>query len=101
VLRELLDGVAAVAQDAIVAVDVGDRAFARGGVHEAGVNGDEAGVAHERGDRDAVVSYRRALDREFTGVAIHHESSIDNSAHVSSLRGGRSFPSVYLELVRR
>ena len=43
-LRQLLDRVAAVLQDALVAVDVGDRAAARGGVDEAGVVDGEAGL---------------------------------------------------------
>jgi len=42
-LGELLDGVPAVLQDALVAVDVGDRAAAGGGVDEAGVVDRQAG----------------------------------------------------------
>ena len=43
-LGQLLDRVAAVLQDALVAVDEGDRAAAGGGVDEAGVVDREAGV---------------------------------------------------------
>ena len=53
---QLLDRVAAVAQDALVAVDVRDLGLARGGVHEAGVHGDQAGVAQQGRDDDAVVA---------------------------------------------
>jgi len=42
--RQLLDGVATVAQDALVAIDEGDRASARGGVHEGGIVGHEPEV---------------------------------------------------------
>ena len=44
-LGQLLDGVAAVLEDALLAVDEGDRALARGGVDEAGVVGREARAA--------------------------------------------------------
>jgi hypothetical protein len=44
VLRELLDRVAAVAQDPLLAVDVGDPAGAAGGVQERGVVGHEPEV---------------------------------------------------------
>ena len=37
-LRQLIDGVTAIAQDALIAVDVGDRRFARRGIHEARVH---------------------------------------------------------------
>jgi hypothetical protein len=40
----LLDGVAAVLQDPLLAVDERDRALAGGGVHEAGVVDGEAGL---------------------------------------------------------
>ena len=48
VLRQLLDGVAAVAQNPLVAVDVGDGAAARGGVQECRVVGHQAGVLRRR-----------------------------------------------------
>jgi len=44
VLRELLDWDAAVAQDALFAVEERDRALRRRGVHESRVEGDEAGL---------------------------------------------------------
>jgi len=39
-LGELLDGVAAVQQDALIAVDIGDLLLARGGRHEARIKGE-------------------------------------------------------------
>ena len=57
-LDELLDGDAAVAEDAGVAVDEGDRRLARAGVHEAVVEGDEAGLRAQLRDVD-----RRARPR--------------------------------------
>ena len=92
-LGELLDGIAAVTQDPGVAVDVRDRAFARRGVHEAGIDRDQAGVAHERGDRDAVVAHGRALDAQFAGRAVHREPSVHDLCHSSSCqhRGSPGF----------
>src|SRR5660397_207418 len=55
VLGELVDGVAAVAQDARVAVDVGDGGLARRGVHESRVECHEPGVLEEGGDDEAVI----------------------------------------------
>jgi hypothetical protein len=47
-LGELLDRVAAIFEDALVAVDEGDRAAARRGVHESRVVGDETEVLLRR-----------------------------------------------------
>ena len=54
-LGQLLDRVAPVAQDALVAVDVGDRARAGGGVDEPDVQGDVARLLEELGDVVPVV----------------------------------------------
>ncbi len=56
VLRELLDGVSPVAQDPLVAVDVGDRARAARRVDEATVEGDVAGLLEQGRDVVAVVA---------------------------------------------
>ncbi len=61
-LGQLLDRVAAVAQDARVAVDVGDGALGRGGVDEAIVEGGVAGLGQQRTQRDAVGSLGGADD---------------------------------------
>src|SRR3546814_10144606 len=55
---QLVDRIAAVEQDALVAVDIGDRGFAacRGG--EAGVVGEGAGLAVERADVDDLRAHR-------------------------------------------
>ncbi len=53
-LGQLLDGVAAIQQHALVAVDVGDLAFAGRGRGEAGVEGEDVGVAVELADVDHV-----------------------------------------------
>ena len=55
-LGQLVDRVAAVAQDALVAVDVGDGALARRRVDEADVVGDEPGLLQQRADTEAVVA---------------------------------------------
>jgi hypothetical protein len=49
VLGQLLNGVAAVAQDTCVAVDVGDRRAAGGGVDEARVESDATGLLQQLG----------------------------------------------------
>src|SRR4029077_19021264 len=53
-LGQLLDRVAAVAEDARIAVDVGDCALGRGGVDEAIVIGRVAGLRQKRTQRDSV-----------------------------------------------
>ena len=53
-LCQLLDRVAAVAQDAGVAVDVGDGALGRGSVDEAFVEGGVAALGQQRTQRDSV-----------------------------------------------
>ena len=58
-LRQLLDRVAAVAQDACVAVDVADRALRRRRVDEATVERGVAGLGQQRTQRDAVGSLGR------------------------------------------
>ena len=64
VLGEVLDGVAAVAQDALVAVDERDGRLGVRRVHEARVVGDVAGLLQERGDVDAVVALCGVLDAQ-------------------------------------
>ena len=52
VLGELLDRIAAIEEDALVAVDEGDLGFAGRGRGEARIVGEAAGLAVERGDID-------------------------------------------------
>ena len=76
---QLLDGVAAVEQHALVAVDVGDARGAVGGRGEARIVGEAAGVAVEPADvdhvrADAARSHRQmrllvAADRQRCGLA--------------------------------
>ena len=54
VLGELLDRVAAIEQDAFVAVDIGDLGLAAPGRGEARVVGEDAGLAVKLGDVDDV-----------------------------------------------
>ena len=61
-LRELLDRVAAIAQDAGVAVDVGDGALGGGGVDESAVEGGVAGLGQQRTQRDTVGALSRVDD---------------------------------------
>ena len=65
VLGQLLDRVAAVAQDAGIAVDVGDGRGGGRGVHETGVKGDGAGLLQQLGNVVAFVSFYNLDAREF------------------------------------
>ncbi len=69
-LGELLDRVAAVAQDALLAVDEGDRARAGAGVAVAGVEGDGTRSAAQRGDVDADLVLGADEDRELVLLAL-------------------------------
>ncbi|GAA3062234.1 hypothetical protein GCM10020000_51890 [Streptomyces olivoverticillatus] len=55
-LGQLLDRVAAVAQDALLAIEVGDRGFVGSGVAIAGVQGHQTGLGAELADIDALVA---------------------------------------------
>ena len=63
-LGELLDRVAAVFQDAGIAVDVGDLGLAAAGRREAGVIGEHPGLGVELADVDDVGAHRAAQDRK-------------------------------------
>ena len=64
-LRELLDRVAAVLEDALVAVDEGDGRAARGGVDEAGVVGRQPGLVVGETDLSQVLGRDRVVvDRD-------------------------------------
>ena len=69
VLGELLDRVAAVAQDAGVAVDVGDGGRGGRGVHESGVKGNGARLLQQFGNVVAFVSFYNLDAREFEFAA--------------------------------
>ena len=63
-LGQLLDRVAAVAQDPLLAVEEGDGARAGAGVAVPGVEGDQPGIAAEPGDVDRVVALGAVNDRQ-------------------------------------
>ncbi len=86
-LGELFDRIAAVEQDALVAVDVGDATAARRGVHERGVVGHQSGVVgvagldflevrranRAVGDRDVVLLARAVVrDRQ----CVRHKNKV-------------------------
>ncbi len=72
-LAELLDRVAAVAQDAALAVDEGDRAAAGAGGAEAGIVGDGAGLAAERLDVDPDLALGAHDHRKLVVLAVEME----------------------------
>ena len=99
VLGQLLDRVAAVAQDPLLAVEEGDRAGAGAGVAVAGVEGDQPGLAPQPGDVDGVVALGAADDRKVqllghrcggwpppcaSASSVRHASSSSTAARSSS-----------------
>ncbi|CFP58649.1 Uncharacterised protein [Bordetella pertussis] len=62
---QLLDGIAAVQQFALVAVDVGNARGAGGGGHEAGVEREHTRLAIQLADVDHVRADRTLVDWEF------------------------------------
>ena len=71
VLGQILDGIAAIQQLALVAVDVGDGGFAGPGGHEAGVEGELAGVGVQLADVNDIRPHGSLVDRELgTGGTI-------------------------------
>ena len=79
VLGELLDGDAAVAEDALLAVDEGDRARAGAGVAEAGVEGDQAGLG--RGAREMSMASSPSVP-SMTGSSIVRPSNVKVAVRV-------------------
>src|SRR6185503_4924972 len=85
-LGDLLDPVAAVAQDALLAVDEGDRALAGAGVAVAGVEGDGARLRAQRGDVDPHLALAAHDDRELVLFAVEDQLC---RAHGASARAYR------------
>jgi hypothetical protein len=69
VLGELLDRVAAVEQDAGIAIDVGDAALAGCGGHEPGIEGEHPVVTVEGADVDHLRAYTAGVNRVLGGLA--------------------------------
>ena len=70
VLGELLDGISAIEQNALVAVDIGNGRLTAGGRREAGIIGEDIGVAVETGNVDHRWADRAMVNIELVGVAI-------------------------------
>jgi hypothetical protein len=91
-LSQLLDGVSAVLEDALVAVDVGNRAATRGRVHERRVVGDEAEVLRARLDLLEIAGANRAvLDRQLVLFARAVIGNGERIGHRSGFRCVRRF----------
>jgi hypothetical protein len=73
VFGELLDRIAAVFEDAGVAVDIGDLGLAAPGRGEAGVVGEHAGLGVELGDVDHIGPDGAAQDREIIALVADRE----------------------------
>ncbi len=74
VLCKLLDGVAAVAQDPLFAVDVGDGAAHRAGVDVAGVVGDQARLRSQLADVDTPFVLGSGQHLGLEGLAVELEA---------------------------
>ena len=73
VLGELLDRIAAIEQDALVAVDIGDLGFAARGRGEARIVGEHAGLAVELADVDDARADRAGYDRQIDSLVADRE----------------------------
>ena len=71
---ELLDRIAAIEQNAFVAIDIGDLRFAGRRRGEARIVGEDLAVAVELGDVDDIGPKRPMLDREVQGLAFDGQS---------------------------
>ncbi len=71
VFGQLIDWVAAIKQHALIAVDVGDLAFARGRRGEAWVEGEHTGLRVEFADIDDVRPDASAIHRQLKLLVVH------------------------------
>ena len=76
VLGQFVDRVAAVTQDALVTVDVGDGGLARRRVDEADVERDVAGLLHEGRDVVTTAALDRGHERELEFLAVDRERGV-------------------------
>ena len=74
ILRELVDRIAAIEQDALVAVDEGDFRFAAGGGGVAGVESEGAGLFVEGSDIDHIRPVGRLENRQIRGFPTDGEA---------------------------
>ena len=72
-LRQLLDGDAAVAQDALLAVDEGDLALAGTGVAVAVVQRDVAGLVAQRGDVHRALLFGAFDNRKLAALSVQYQ----------------------------
>ena len=92
VLRELLDRVAAIPQDPGVAVDVGDRRPAGGGVGESRVEGDDATLGEEARNAEAIVADRGSAPGQGDRSISDAENAVGKDFRCEHLIGhGNSF----------
>jgi hypothetical protein len=96
VLRDILDRIPAIAQDALLAIDVGDRTPGGGRVHEPLVEGRESRLLGERRDVHAVVTGGAAHDGEFgrsAGIGQRYELGVVGGVgHIYSLSAPQNHP---------
>jgi hypothetical protein len=67
---QFADGIAAIFQDALVAIDESNFAFGRGGGGEAGVVGEDVGLVVELADVHDIGALGAGIDREVVALAL-------------------------------
>ena len=67
---EIADGIAAILQHALVAIDEGDVGFGRGGRGEAGIVGEDIGLVVELADVDDIGALGAGKDRQLIILAV-------------------------------
>src|SRR5215472_16710636 len=82
-LGELLDRIAAIEQDAFVAVDIGDLGFAARGRGEARIVSEHPGLPVELRDVDDAWADRAVMRREFDDLIADRDRA-DDCAHVQA-----------------
>ena len=70
-LRQIGDGIAAILQHALVAIDEGDVAFGGGGGGEAGIVGEDVRLVVELADVDDIGALGARKDREVRSPCLH------------------------------
>ena len=90
--RELLDGIAAIQQHALVTVDIGDGGLAAGGGGEAGVVREETGFLGQLRDIDAIVAERGFDDWQNNRLVAGVERDLIKIGHCVRSFMGRRLP---------
>ena len=83
-IGQLVDRVAAIQQNAFLAIDIGDVGLAACCRGETRIVGEVTALAIERRDVDDARAKRSAIDRKFVGLAVHRKGRVRNRAGLGS-----------------